>query len=141
MPIRSMLKMIDCQKKLFPVCGTYSETHTAFPPGSHWTSNFLISQYWRSNDFLLNLLQVITMFMDHTVLTHLVAGCLASHNSNCSNNKCYSDGASQSGLFCAVSYLVERLKLEQEVDVFQSTKHVRINRPQFVPNMVSTIIL
>ena len=50
---------------------------------------------------------------------------------------CCSDGASQSGLFCAVSYLVERLKLEQEVDVFQSTKHVKINRPQLVPNVVS----
>ena len=35
---------------------------------------------------------------------------------------------------------MERLKLEQEVDVFQSTKHVRINRPQFVPNLVSTLI-
>ena len=54
---------------------------------------------------------------------------------------CCSDGASQSGLFCAVSYLVERLKLEQEVDVFQSTKHVKINRPQLVPNVVSNDFL
>jgi protein tyrosine phosphatase len=45
------------------------------------------------------------------------------------------DGASQSGLFCAVSYMLERLKLEQEVDIFQSAKHVRINRPQLVPNL------
>ncbi|KAI0228027.1 Receptor-type tyrosine-protein phosphatase mu [Lamellibrachia satsuma] len=43
------------------------------------------------------------------------------------------DGATRSGLFCAVSYMVEHLKVEQEVDVFQSVKHVRINRPQLIP--------
>lgn len=47
------------------------------------------------------------------------------------------DGASQSGLFCGVSYMVERLKVEQEVDVFQSVKHTRVNRHQLVPNLVS----
>jgi protein tyrosine phosphatase len=46
------------------------------------------------------------------------------------------NGADQSGLYCAVSYMLERLKLEQEVDVFQSTKHVRINRPQLVPSKI-----
>ena len=46
------------------------------------------------------------------------------------------DGATRSGLFCAVSYMVEHLKVEQEVDVFQSVKHVRINRPQLVPTFV-----
>lgn len=34
--------------------------------------------------------------------------------------------------------MLERLKLEQEVDIFQSTKHVRINRPQLVPTLVSS---
>lgn len=29
--------------------------------------------------------------------------------------------------------MVEHLKVEQEVDVFQSVKHVRINRPQLIP--------
>ena len=47
------------------------------------------------------------------------------------------DGASRSGLLCAISYMIERLKVEQEVDVFNSVKHTRINRPQLVPSYVS----
>jgi protein tyrosine phosphatase len=43
------------------------------------------------------------------------------------------DGATRSGLLCALSYVVERLKVEQDVDVFQSVKHVRTNRAQIVP--------
>ena len=46
------------------------------------------------------------------------------------------DGATRSGLVCALSYMIERLKVEQEVDVFQSVKHVRINRPQLIPTFV-----
>ena len=53
----------------------------------------------------------------------------------------FRDGATKSGLFCAVSYMVERLKVEQEVDVFQSVKQMRINRPQIVPTMVSWCVL
>ncbi len=48
------------------------------------------------------------------------------------------DGATRSGLYCAISYMVERLKVEQEVDVFQSVKHTRINRPQLVPTLVGS---
>ena len=46
------------------------------------------------------------------------------------------DGASRSGLVCAMSYVIERLKVEQDVDVFQSVKHIRINRPQLIPTVV-----
>ena len=42
----------------------------------------------------------------------------------------------RSGLVCALSYVIERLKVEQEVDIFQSVKHTRINRPQLVPTFV-----
>ena len=49
----------------------------------------------------------------------------------------YRDGATRSGVYVAVSYMVERLKLEQEVDVFHSVKHTRVNRPQLVPSLVS----
>jgi len=46
------------------------------------------------------------------------------------------DGAQRSGLVCALSYVIERLKVEQDVDVFQSVKHIRINRPQLIPTFV-----
>jgi len=45
------------------------------------------------------------------------------------------DGASQSGVLAAVSYMVECLKVEQEVDVFQSVRHIRINRPQLIASL------
>ena len=48
------------------------------------------------------------------------------------------NGASCSGLLCAISYMVERLKVEQDVDVFQSVKHIRINRPQLIQTFVCT---
>ena len=51
------------------------------------------------------------------------------------------DGATRSGLLCALSYMVERLKVEQDVDVFQSVKHTRINRPQLIPTFVSKLII
>lgn len=48
-----------------------------------------------------------------------------------------SDGATRSGLVCALSHMVERLKVEQDVDVFQSVKHTRTNRSQLIPTYVS----
>ncbi|KAK2175548.1 hypothetical protein NP493_723g02053 [Ridgeia piscesae] len=43
-----------------------------------------------------------------------------------------SNGASRCGLLCAASYVLEQLKLEQEVDVFHAVQHVRTTRPQLV---------
>lgn len=45
------------------------------------------------------------------------------------------NGASRSGLFCAILYILERLKKEKEVDVFQAVKQMRLNRTQFIDNM------
>ena len=52
---------------------------------------------------------------------------------------CCRDGAGRSGLVCAMSYVIERLKVEQDIDVFQSVKHVRINRPQLIPTFVGSL--
>ncbi|KAL4236563.1 hypothetical protein ACF0H5_004948 [Mactra antiquata] len=45
------------------------------------------------------------------------------------------NGASKSGLFCACSLLFERMRVDLEVDVYQTVKQIRINRPHFVENM------
>ncbi|XP_052778200.1 receptor-type tyrosine-protein phosphatase S-like isoform X1 [Mya arenaria] len=45
------------------------------------------------------------------------------------------NGASRSGLYVAVSVLVERLKLEKEIDVFQTVKQLRQCRPHLVDNL------
>ncbi|KAJ8306600.1 hypothetical protein KUTeg_017145 [Tegillarca granosa] len=47
------------------------------------------------------------------------------------------NGASKSGLFCAISLLFERMQRDHEVDVFQTVKTLRINRPQFIEDIVS----
>jgi len=52
----------------------------------------------------------------------------------------FRDGAERSGLLCALSYVIERLKVEQEVDVFHSVKHIRINRPQLVSTYVCLLL-
>jgi len=53
---------------------------------------------------------------------------------------CFRDGATRSGLLCTLSYVLERLKVEQDVDVFQSVRHARISRPQIVPVFVSLLL-
>ena len=48
-----------------------------------------------------------------------------------------SDGAGRTGTYIAISNLLERMKTEQVVDVFQAVKIIRGTRPQFVENVVS----
>lgn len=43
-----------------------------------------------------------------------------------------SDGLGRSGTFCALYSVLERLKIEQVVDVFQAIKAMRIPRPGLV---------
>ncbi|XP_062618539.1 receptor-type tyrosine-protein phosphatase kappa-like isoform X3 [Saccostrea cucullata] len=45
------------------------------------------------------------------------------------------NGVDQSGLFVAASCIVERIKTDREVDVFQSVKQMRLNRSQLICNM------
>ena len=52
---------------------------------------------------------------------------------------CVRDGATRSGLVCTLSYVLERLKVEHDVDIFQSVRHARINRRQVVPSFVSLL--
>jgi receptor-type tyrosine-protein phosphatase epsilon len=52
----------------------------------------------------------------------------------------FSDGAGRTGTYIAISNLLERMKIEQAMDVFQAIKIIRGTRPQFVENAVSTCI-
>lgn len=49
----------------------------------------------------------------------------------------FSDGVTKSGLFTAVSCIWEKMKVDQEVDIFHAVKHLRYHRPQIVKNQVS----
>jgi hypothetical protein len=57
---------------------------------------------------------------------------------NCELRKCFfhSNGAGRTGTFVTISICMERLKVEQRVDVFQCIKLIREHRPQFVENEV-----
>uniref|UniRef100_A0A183IE11 protein-tyrosine-phosphatase n=1 Tax=Soboliphyme baturini TaxID=241478 RepID=A0A183IE11_9BILA len=50
----------------------------------------------------------------------------------------YWDGSSRSGLYCAVSLLLERLRAENRVDVFQTVKTLRARRPVSFGEQYST---
>jgi hypothetical protein len=52
---------------------------------------------------------------------------------------CYSDGASQSGVFCVAHSVIEKVKVDHEVDVFQYLRLLRSNRPQLVNTYVSLL--
>jgi len=52
---------------------------------------------------------------------------------------CIRDGASCSGLVCTLSYVLERLKVEHDIDIFHSVRHARINRLQIIPVFVSLL--
>lgn len=49
------------------------------------------------------------------------------------------NGCFASGLFCCCALVLEKLKCEQEVDVFYATRIVRENRPQFIVDSVSAV--
>ncbi len=47
------------------------------------------------------------------------------------------DGAGQSGLYCAVSLLFEKMRKESSVDVFHTVKQLKRRRPHFLSTLVS----
>lgn len=49
----------------------------------------------------------------------------------------YSAGAGRTGTFCALSTVLERVKAEGILDVFQTVKSLRLQRPHMVQTLVS----
>lgn len=52
---------------------------------------------------------------------------------------CYSAGAGRTGTFCALSTVLERVKAEGILDVFQTVKSLRLQRPHMVQTLVRTL--
>jgi hypothetical protein len=53
----------------------------------------------------------------------------------------YSDGQGRSGTFAALCSVLERVKTEQVVDVFQTIKALRIQRPGLVKHVVCSEVI
>ena len=50
----------------------------------------------------------------------------------------YRDGVSWCGVFCAGYNAVEQLTLDDEVDMFNIVRLLRVRRPELIPSFVST---
>ena len=50
------------------------------------------------------------------------------------------DGCKRSGVFVALSLVLQKIELDDEVDIFQVVKTIQIRRPEFFPNFVSLSI-
>lgn len=46
------------------------------------------------------------------------------------------DGSSETGVFCCISLLLERLKAEHRIDVFQTVRSLQQNRPLMFKRLV-----
>ncbi len=51
-----------------------------------------------------------------------------------------SDTVSRSGVFCTLYNTIQQLKTEQIVNIYQILKSLRMQKPLFVPNEVSTTL-
>ena len=47
------------------------------------------------------------------------------------------DGCKRSGVFVALSLVLEKIEIDDEVDIFQVVRTIQIRRPEFFPNFVS----
>ncbi|XP_028402580.1 receptor-type tyrosine-protein phosphatase delta-like isoform X10 [Dendronephthya gigantea] len=107
-----------------------------------WTRKFIISPYPDLTDGqVVNIFQY-TKWPDHRTppdangvisLTSLVENSRKSFDPAPIIVAC-SDGAGRTGTYIAISNLLERMKIEQAMDVFQAIKIIRGIRPQFVEN-------
>jgi hypothetical protein len=43
----------------------------------------------------------------------------------------------RSGVFAALSLVLEKIEIDDEVDIFQVVRTIQIRRPEFFPNFVS----
>lgn len=53
----------------------------------------------------------------------------------------YSAGAGRTGTFCALSTVLERVKAEGILDVFQTVKSLRLQRPHMVQTLVRPLLM
>ena len=68
-----------------------------------------------------------------SVVRHVQSGAIYIHHC------CYcSGGCGRTGTYIAISILLERLKTEGVVDIFQTARTLRLQRPSMVQSIVST---
>ena len=48
----------------------------------------------------------------------------------------YRNGAKRCGLYCAANYILETLRVDNEVNVFMGVRCVSLSRPEFIQTLV-----
>ncbi|KAG5885352.1 hypothetical protein JTB14_035157 [Gonioctena quinquepunctata] len=88
-----------------------------------FTVNIIEMSDWNSNELLPNKIEEFLAFID--------AAEAMSRNSQQVIVTCH-DGATASGLYSAMTFLIEKMKLEHECDVCLAVRSIRHSRKQFV---------
>lgn len=87
---------------------------------------------WSENDFVP---KSKTMLLD---IIDLVKSWQRQSNENTAPVLVHcKDGATQSGLFCAIWTITEAMEIDHDVDVYHNVKHMKRRRPQIVDTLVS----
>ena len=61
---------------------------------------------------------------------------LKADSNICDFNSLVSDGIGRTGVFCALCIVLERMRSEGVVDLFQTVKLLRTQRPNMIQNQV-----
>ncbi|KAL5021659.1 hypothetical protein ScPMuIL_000814 [Solemya velum] len=75
-----------------------------------------------SKDMILDLIESVNAWQVEKSVTPIIVQCM--------------NGVQCSGLYCAVSKVIQQIKVDQEVDVFQAVREMQICRPEFIQSEV-----
>ncbi|KAL5020905.1 hypothetical protein ScPMuIL_000060, partial [Solemya velum] len=75
-----------------------------------------------SKDMILDLMASVDKWQVEKGVTPIIVQCM--------------NGVQCSGLYCAVSKVIQQIKVDQEVDVFQAVREMQICRPEFIQSEV-----
>ena len=88
----------------------------------------------------LQTLFVVLLLCNHThTHTHTHTHAHTQHTHTHTHTHTHSDGLGRTGTFCTLYYVLDRVKTEQVVDVFQAVKTLRIQRTGLLENMVGYV--
>ncbi|KAL5021666.1 hypothetical protein ScPMuIL_000821 [Solemya velum] len=75
-----------------------------------------------TKDMILDLIESVNAWQVEKGVTPVIVQCM--------------NGVHNSGLYCAVSKVIQQIKVDQEVDVFQAVREMQICRPEFIQSEV-----
>ncbi|XP_023217014.1 receptor-type tyrosine-protein phosphatase T-like isoform X3 [Centruroides sculpturatus] len=97
------------------------ETVTKVMKQFHLTGWSSSSTLPTSSDILLCLIEKVERWQQNSATTTVIVQCL--------------NGARACGLYCGSVFICDKIKYEQEVDVFFAVRSIRANRPQFIEDV------